>query len=199
MNKNFINRLPIFVLSLTILMGCSNYNEYIIDSDYSYKGFFKNYRTFAFVEMYSDDPVDSTLENMIKDEIFYRMNVRGYNYKEKNPNILVFYKLYEEDFKYTGYNQPELEYFVKYQPDEEEEIDEDDNRYDPVKIPLVKGTMLIQLMDRKKGATIWQGYASGLYAGTYTDNQKIVKNAVRSIFDRYRLFVEEQQRASGTY
>ncbi|QCK14935.1 DUF4136 domain-containing protein [Mangrovivirga cuniculi] len=199
MKNRSINLLVLlFVVSL-IFSGCSNYNEYVTDSDYSYKGVFKKYRTFAFVDMYSENPVDTTLDNMIRDEIFYRMNVRGYNYKDKNPNILVFYKLYEEDFKYTGYNQPELEYYVKYQPEDEEEIENNKDTYDPVKIPLVRGTMLIQLMDRKKGATIWQGYASGLYAGTYTDNQKIVKNAVRSIFDRYRLFVEEQQRASGTY
>lgn len=199
MKNKSINLLTILFVIGLFSTGCSNYNEYVTDSDYSYKGVFKKYRTFAFVDMYSDSPVDTTLENMIRDEIFYRMNVRGYDYKEKNPNILVFYKLYNEDFKYTGYNQPELEYYVKYQPDDEEEIENNDDTYDPVKIPLVRGTMLIQLMDRKKGATIWQGYASGLYAGTYTDNKKIVKNAVRSIFDRYRLFVEEQQRASGTY
>ncbi|MCX2742257.1 DUF4136 domain-containing protein [Mangrovivirga sp. M17] len=199
MKNKSINLIAILFVATLFITSCSNYNEYVTDSDYSYKGVFKKYKTFAFVDMYSEHPIDTTLENMIRDEIFYRMNVRGYNYKDKNPNILVFYKLYEEDFKYTGYNQPELEYYVKYQPDDEEEIEKNDEAYDPIKIPLVRGTMLIQLMDRKKGATIWQGYASGLYAGTYTDNQKIVKNAVRSIFDRYRLFVEEQQRASGTF
>jgi len=56
---------------------------------------------------------------------------------------------------------------------------------------LRKGTLLIQLFDRKQNRSIWQGYATGVYGNIYFNNERQLKIAVRSILDRYKFLAED--------
>ena len=56
---------------------------------------------------------------------------------------------------------------------------------------LKKGTLLIQLYDRKQDRSIWQGYATGVYGNIYFNNERQLKIAVRSILDRYKFLAED--------
>ena len=59
-----------------------------------------------------------------------------------------------------------------------------DSVYRPLKYQLKKGGMLIQLVDKNKGETIWRGYISGVDYARFSD-ERYLKREVRSIFDQF--------------
>ena len=174
--------LPLFIL-IGLLTGCLGYNEYLVESDYSYYGKFRNYKTFNFMTRSISD-FDSSMQNpVIEQAIKIRLQQQGYRISDNKPNLLVSYKLFYEDFDFNGYNQPDIEDWVEIEDEEEE--------YDPIKYNLREGTLLVLLFDRKREKSIWQGYASGVFGGV--DQSQLDKNmrrAVRSIFDRYQFLAE---------
>jgi hypothetical protein len=122
---------------------------------------------------------DSSMSNpIIEKEIRNRLELHGYKMTQKKPSLLVFHKIYYKDFKFQGYNQPEVN---KDNWIPKEELTEEEG-YDPVKYQLKEGTLLIQLVDTKRDITVWQGYASGVF------DEKAL--AVRSIFDKYGFFAD---------
>ena len=170
------------VLLLITLTGCFHFKEYTVESDYSYYGKFKNYRTYNFLNFTNPDN-DSTMRNPVVEEaITSRMDLQGYKKSESAPNLIVSYKIFYDNFRFQGYNQPDIEEWAKTEDEEEE--------YDPIKYELTEGTLLILLWDNKREKAIWQGYASGLFGNPYTNNDRYLKRAVRSIFDQYRFFAE---------
>jgi len=118
-------------------------------------------------------------------EINDRMKIQGYKSVEKRPNLLIFYKIYNQDFNFQGFNQPQMEEFIKENTNKEEE-----EKYNPQKYRLQQGSLLIQLIDSKNHSVVWQGYTSGLFSDSNTKNERIFRGAVRSIFDQYRAFAE---------
>jgi len=172
------------LLSIVLFVsGCFSYREYPVEYDYSYHGKFKKYHTYAFLEN-ANPTIDSSfsseiIEKVIKD----RLAVQGYKYKNEKPNLLVSYKIYFDSLKFHGYDQPEIEDWVKYS-----KTSVDYNKHD---YTLKKGTLLIQLYDRKQDRSIWQGYATGVYGNIYFNNERQLKIAVRSILDRYKFLAED--------
>ena len=84
--------------------------------------------------------------------------------------------------KFNGYNQPEIERWIA---DGKEDVD-----YDPKKLDLSSGTLLIQLYDRKQNRSIWQGYSTDLYGAIDFHDKRTLRNAVISILDKYRFWAE---------
>lgn len=171
----------VLIAGLFFLTGCFNQHKFMVESDYSYQGNFKKYTSFNFANDTSLDN-DSIDYESIKDAIRYQMQIHGYKYTEKKPSILIFYKIFNNDLSYNGYYQPDIKEWIKRGNEDEE--------YDPVKYNLMNGTLLIQFVDAKKNQSIWQGYASGVFNINDNKSERYMKNAVRSIFDKYRLFVE---------
>ncbi|MGK7396837.1 MAG: DUF4136 domain-containing protein [Candidatus Cyclobacteriaceae bacterium M3_2C_046] len=172
----------IFAILVFLLTGCFNFRDYMVESDYSYYGKFKKYKTFNFLN-YTNPDVDTTMHNLlIEESIKSRLELQGYRLTNEEPNLIVSYKIFFDDFKFQGYNQPDIELWSKNENEEED--------YDPVKYELRQGTLLILLWDNKREKAIWQGYASGLFGNPYANNERYLKRAVRSIFDRYRFFAE---------
>jgi len=173
----------VLLFSIFLLCSCFNQNKFLVETDYSYQGNFKKYTSFNFA---NDTGLsrDSTSEDysQIQDAIKYQMQIHGYKFTEKKPSILVFYKIFRDNLSYNGYYQPEINEWIKRE--------NEDESYDPVKYNLNNGTLLIQFVDAKKNQSIWQGYASGVFTPTASTNDRYIKHAVRSIFDKYRLFVE---------
>lgn len=169
-------------IALFILTGCFNFKEYVVESDYSYYGKFKKYKTFNFLNFTNPD-LDTTMYNpVIEDAIKSRLELQGYKITDDNPNIIVSYKIFYDSFKFQGYEQPDIEEWA----DKEDESEE----YEPIKYELREGTLLVLLWDNQREKAIWQGYASGLFGNPYLNNDRFLKRAVRSIFDRYRFFAE---------
>ncbi len=166
---------------LFIISGCYSYREYPVEYDYSYHGKFKKYKTFTFMENQGND---ETMSNaVIKQAIKKRMELQGYRQKTSKPSLLVSYKIYFDSLNFRGYDQPEIEKWVKSQ-----RIDEE---YDARNYDLRKGTLLIQFYDLKQERAIWQGYATGVYGNIYFDNERQLKVAVRSILDRYQFLAQD--------
>lgn len=174
----------VVLVVLIMVTGCFSYREYPVEYDYSYHGKFKKYHTYAFLE--SSNPNEDTLSvtnGIIEDVISDRLAVQGYKYKKEKPNLLVAYKIYFDSLNFQGYDQPEIEDWMRWQRTDEE--------YDRREYSLRKGTLLIQLYDRKQDRSVWQGYATGVYGNIYFNNERQLKIAVRSILDRYKFLAED--------
>ncbi|MCB0497738.1 MAG: DUF4136 domain-containing protein [Cyclobacteriaceae bacterium] len=178
-----MKQLYVAFLSFLILSGCYSYREYPVEYDYSYHGKFKKYKTFAFMQNVSAVPDTSISMGLIEDIIKSRLQSQGYSFKDDKPNLLVSYKIYYDSLNFRGYDQPDIETWVK--------VENEDEEYNPRKYDLRKGTLLIQLYDRKQERSIWQGYATGVYGNIYFNNERQLKIAVRSILDRYQFLAED--------
>ena len=173
----------LLALALTIT-GCFSYREDPVEYDYSYHGKFKKYHTYAFLQ--NQEPIgDSTVitNGIIEQVIQDRLATQGYKLKADKPNLLVSYKIYFDSLNFQGYDQPEIDEWMRYQTTDED--------YDRRNYTLRKGTLLIQLYDRKQDRSVWQGYATGVYGNIYFNNERQLKIAVRSILDRYKFLAED--------
>lgn len=176
-------RVAVAIALIAGLNSCFSSRDYVVESDYSYTGNFKKYKTYTFFNYYKFAQDTLVPDDMIKDAIKYRMALLGYHEDEKNPNIIIGYKVFFQNFNFKGYDQPDIEEWLRDNTNLKEV-------YDPVKYKLLEGTMFIFLVDRKMNKAIWQGYNSGLIDPTYIDNERFVKGTVRTIFDKYRIFAE---------
>jgi hypothetical protein len=179
----YLSPLALLLVVATAVTGCFSYREYPVEYDYSYHGKFKKYHTYAFLEDAGNNADTSLTSDIIKKVISDRLSVQGYRYKEEKPNLLVSYKIYFDSLNFQGYDQPEIEDWMKWQRTNEE--------YDRREYTLRKGTLLIQLYDRKQDRSVWQGYATGVYGNIYFNNERQLKIAVRSILDRYKFLAED--------
>ena len=170
-------------LIITGLSSCMR-RDYVIEYDYDYKGDFKKYNSFYFMHnaKVNKDSSQVKFNPLLEEAIQNRMEILGYKLSKDKPKLLVAYSIFYDDMKFRGYEQPELEKWI------EKEIDEDS--YDPVRLDLKQGTILVQLIDTKRNNTVWQGYASGVFGNSYFNNEKYIKQAVRSIFEQYRVMAE---------
>jgi uncharacterized protein DUF4136 len=174
----------IALFSIVLLVsGCFSYREYPVEYDYSYHGKFRKYHSYAFLEN-NETVQDSSITNdIIKEVIQDRLAVQGYKFKKDRPSLLVSYKIYFDSLNFRGYDQPDIEDWAKFSKTSIE--------YDKHDYSLKKGTLLIQLYDRKQDRSVWQGYATGVYGNIYFNNERQLKIAVRSILDRYKFLAED--------
>ncbi len=176
--------LTLTLIFLLIVFSSCMRREYVLEYDYDYRGNFKKYSSFNFMRnaKIDQDSAELAYKPLLEEAIKSRMEILGYKLSEDKPRLLVAYSIFYDNMKFRGYNQPELDRWV------EKEVDED--KYDPIKLELKEGTVLVQLIDTKKNNTVWQGYASGVFGYSYANNERHIKRAVRSIFDQYRIMAE---------
>lgn len=164
-----------------LLSGCLGYKELPVEYDYSYSGNFKRYRTFDIMKPIGFQ--DSTMVNdQIEKSILSRMKFLGYRQTDHRPHLIVGFKMFKDSLYFNGYNQPDIEEWVKSQNEQ--------LNYDPQKYDLKTGTLLIQFFDRRQNRSIWQGYATTLYGGIDFNNERHLRNAVISILDKYRFWAD---------
>ncbi len=176
-----MKKIYLFSFLVFLLSACLGYKELPVEYDYSYQGNFKRYRTFTIMRPIGLN--DTTMTNeVIEKSIISRMKFLGYKLTETRPHLIVGFKMYTDSLKFNGYNQPEIEEWVKSQ--------RADNDYNPKKLNMKSGTLLIQLYDRRQNRSIWQGYATTIYGGIDFNNQRHLRNAVISILDKYRFWAE---------
>jgi len=177
------------LLLLAVFLGsCLGYKELPVEYDYSYKGNFKKYRTFDIMK--PAGIVDSTMMNaVIEKSIISRMKFLGYRQVSSKPHLIIGFKMFSDSLKFNGYNQPDIEDWVRNQ--------KEDITYDPQKFNLKTGTLLIQFYDRRQNRSIWQGYATTMYGSIDFHNNRHLKNAVISILDKYRFWAEGFMETGG--
>lgn len=168
-------------LLIAILSSCLGYKELPVEYDYSYKGNFKKYRSFDMMK--PAGIMDSSMMNdIIESSIISRMKFLGYKNTENRPHLIIGFKMFTDSLRFNGYNQPDIEEWAR---SENENLE-----YDPKKLNMKKGTLLIQFYDRRQNRSIWQGYATTLYGDIDFQNQRHLRNAVISILDKYRFWAE---------
>lgn len=180
--SNYMKNATLLLLLVSVAFGSCMRNEYLVESDYSYAGSFKNYKSFDFMTEIGANKDSVAQRENIQHSIQRRMELQGYKFNKKRPDLLVSYKMFYGDFDFYGYNQPDFENWLVYENDEE--------AYDQVTYNMYEGTIIVILWDRKKRRVVWQGYATTMFGNPY-QNEKYIKWAVRSIFDQYRIFGED--------
>ncbi|MEM8970108.1 MAG: DUF4136 domain-containing protein, partial [Bacteroidota bacterium] len=84
----------IALLTLLFFASCMGYKEFPVESDYSFEGEFRRYKTFNFLDTRSSG-ADSSLQNdIIESAIRARMELQGYEYTTRDPRLLVSYKIF---------------------------------------------------------------------------------------------------------
>ncbi|MFN8357319.1 MAG: DUF4136 domain-containing protein [Spirosomataceae bacterium] len=168
--------LPLFVFIL-VIGGCTR-QKYLVESDYSFLTEFEKYRNFTWRHFdhskLSKVGWDSTTVGV---EIAKQMQLRGYKSMGDNADLIVISTFYDDSFRFQGYYQPDLR--------SRKWIKEDEQKYSKTTYRFRNGTLLIQFVDNSNSYIIWQGYASGIPIGEVNDNSRVLKRAIRDIFDEY--------------
>ncbi|MFB9862526.1 DUF4136 domain-containing protein [Rufibacter immobilis] len=186
MGKQYILSRVVILMVAVGLSSCLGFKNRKFGSDYSYTGAFHKYKTFNFITHASaEDSLTLQQYNILKKYIKERLEIQGYEFTEKKPDLLVSYYLYYDDLNMKGYEQEEFDIWLMNKP--EEELKEHDP-YRPIKMYMSQGTLLVTLLDHKKQNAVWQGYTSGVMADRTTESTAYLNRAVRTIFDQYRVF-----------
>jgi len=168
------------ILALVLLGSCLTFKELPVEYDYSYRGNFKKYRTFEIMKPLRGD--SSMTNDQIEKSIVSRMKFLGYKRTSVRPHLIIGFKMFADSLKFNGYNQLDIEEWVKTQ--------KVDMEYDRQKYTMNGGTLLIQFFDRRQNRSIWQGYATTLYGSIDFQNSRHLRNAVVSILDKYRFWAD---------
>ncbi len=74
----------LLLILMTAAMGCMNDSRFLVEYDYSYKGNFKKYNSYTFVDNMPFDDKDSSMNNpVIAEAIRHQMDVHGYRQTKK--------------------------------------------------------------------------------------------------------------------
>lgn len=188
------------VLLSVIITSCLSQRDFVAEYDYSYRGNFKRYQTFGFVEETGRD--DSSFQPVIEKTIVSRLGSQGFRLKDKNPDMLITYKLFIDQVKYRGYVQPDFDMWLQkkgvtlaeLEEEEEEEEEKEEQRekgedYNKVKYQENEGMLVVFVID-KRGNTIWQGYTSASFDYSSPNLNVDLARATYRIMDQFRLLVD---------
>lgn len=172
-----------------LLSGCLMSREARVESDYSYAGQFRRYRTYEFISGDGINSDTSRLGEAVRDAIRARMKVQGYRPARRRPDLLVNFRLFEGDMRFRGYSQEDFTKWVKMGYAEDDETPKEDRKgYQPVRLLLSEGTLLVTLIDNQTNRAVWNGYASGVSVPPGPQGEVVLRRSVRSIFDQYHVF-----------
>jgi hypothetical protein len=181
----------ICLLSLVLFSSCLTSRDARVESNYSYRGRFRHYRTYGFMNSTGLTADSTHLNETLRDAVRQRMRVQGYRLARKNPDLMVSFKVFEGDMRFPGFQQEDITYWVKQHDAEDEETPEEQRHgYTPKRLLLLDGTLMVTLIDTRTDNAIWNGYASGVTVPEGIRGEYVLVRSVRSIFDRYRIFTE---------
>lgn len=185
------------LLSL-LLSSCLTSREARVESNYSYRGRFRHYRTYGFLGGEGLMADSTRLAQSLREAIRQRLRLQGYRLARRNPDLMVSVRVFEGDMKFPGFVQEDLHSWVRYNDAEDEETpDEQRHAYQPKRMLLLDGTLMVTLIDAHTDNAIWNGYASGVTVPEGVRGEYVLVRSVRSIFDRYRIFTENYFQSGG--
>ena len=140
---------------------------------------------------------DAIMKSKIQDAVAHELKSRNYVMNQRNPDVLINYRVFDKavnvkdadgyfhDNSYWGTDEVRNNALGSL-PFASSYYDQNSEYY------FDKGTLMVQLVDAKKGVVVWQGYASGLTDGNAFDrNPDHVAQAIRLIFDKYDLVLNQ--------
>jgi len=112
---------------------------------------------------------------MVKDAVELQMKARGFTENANNPEMLVNFSILEGDTELRTFTLNSRQDYLGIGP-----------RSDAAKmVPVEKGTVLINFLDAKTGAQIWQGYASGAVSEEDAKDMGKMQTKVAAIFEDF--------------
>ncbi len=120
---------------------------------------------------------DLVFKGMIRDAVDHEMAAKGYTYQPTSGDLVINFRSFDKPVEITSSDNLGPGYW-----DSNESYAYNSQN----KVKLDRGSILVQMIDRKKGVEVWQGYASGLTNGDAFDKSKDkVYVAVGQIFKGY--------------
>jgi hypothetical protein len=183
--------LNLFAL-IIITTGCMSQKDYVAEFDFNYSGNFKKYKTYGFVE--NQDMDSLVFYQQIEKTISSRLGSQGFKLQPDRPDLLINFKVFEDEVRYRGYDQPHFDSWlqrrgVEFERSEEEEREnrEKDENYNRVKFTENKGLLVVYIIDNKKGNTIWQGYTATNLDFRSSDISNDLTRATYRVMDQFRI------------
>jgi hypothetical protein len=188
----------ILIVCVIFATSCFTQKDFVAEYDFNYNAGFKRYKTYGFVENPSTDTTEflKTIERTISS----RLGSQGFRLQEEKPDLLVNYKIFYEEVKYRGYEQPNFDNWLQRQGFEiikkiEEEEDDEKNpenrskeeNYNNVKYTQNSGMLVIFVIDNKRGNTVWQGYTAAPFDYKSPDIQSDLTRATYRVMDQFRV------------
>ncbi len=165
-------------LILAICSSCLK-NKVFIEHDYKYSLGFTDYKTYAFVECQRDT---NYICDDVQQAIKQQMAARGYMLSYEKPDLFVNFFVYYDPLKYTGYDQPNINFWLNNSDENE--------TYKPIRYSLKQGTLMISLIEGSTSEIVWRGYATGIFNDN-SHKKSYFKNIVANIFTEYPLFATD--------
>ncbi|WP_209329003.1 DUF4136 domain-containing protein [Lunatimonas salinarum] len=186
-----------FILVMLIFCSaCLSQRDFVAEYDYNYRGAFKKYKTFGFVE--EESKANDALSEVIEKTITSRLGSQGFRVKDNNPDLLVIYKLYQSEVRYRGYNQPDFDFWLKKQgiellEDEADSIAREKMRenYNAIKYTQNDGMLVILVIDHKKGNTVWQGYTNAFFDYESPNINIDLTRATYKVMDQFKILTTQ--------
>lgn len=179
--------------------GCMSTREAHVDSDYSYRGNFRRYRTYEFMTGSDLTSDTSRLGQSLREAIQQRFLAQGYKLAKRRPDMLVNFRVFQGDMHFRGFAQEDLSSWIKRNVEETDDTPKEYRQgYQPVRLLLTEGTLLLTLIDARTNRAVWNGYASGVTVPEGPMGEIVLRRSVRSILDRYRIFTTEFANSSPT-
>lgn len=166
----------VFLLAFT-MSGCLR-KRYFIEHDYKYSLGFNDYKTYGFVDCPRDTNV---ICDDVQEAIRQQMNARGYKMAKGVPDLFVNFFIYYDEFKYRGYDQPSIHYFLSGNSNE---------TYKPITYKLKQGTIMVSLIESQTAEVVWRGYATGVF-NSDSYKKSYFKNVIANVFTQYPLFASD--------
>jgi hypothetical protein len=91
--------------------GCMVSRQLPVGYDYSYRGEFKNYRSFDYLSQSLPDASNSN--SLVETYIASRLNFLGFKLSESKPDILVGYQIISDSLRINIYDQPSVGSWVQ--------------------------------------------------------------------------------------
>ncbi|TDN40320.1 DUF4136 domain-containing protein [Hymenobacter sp. UV11] len=144
---------------------------------------FTKYKTYSWASQVSNSQNGSLFLNdllfkgMIRDAVEHEMASRGYTYQPTGGDLVMNFRSFDQPTEITSTSSLGAGYW---------DTSESYAFNDKQKVKLDRGSILVQMIDRKKGEAVWQGYASGLTDGdVFNKDKDKVYVAVGQIFKEY--------------
>ncbi len=183
-----LRKIFIAITSVAFLMSCSP-DSYLVSSDRSPGAELNKYESWAWTShaKVKDNTIytlnDFVLKTNVMNNIEEEMQGLGYSMNQDDPELLVSFLVFDKPTEFRGYgvtNDEDFYYDYWAGFDVDEELGEI-RSYN-----FEEGSLVIQMVDKKSGEMIWQGYASGIMDGQMfdRDSEKIAE-AVELIFEEF--------------
>jgi len=184
-----------FLMAITITFSGFAQNEEIeFNTDFTEGTDFTDYESYFWVV---DDKlgentwisVNTMQAAMIKDAIEFKMDIEEYQKNPENPEILINYHIFDQDYDVEAYVATPP-YDFRYM----------ENRAKMENI--TDGTLVISVFNTEKGKVIWEGYATNVIQddNSLRENQKNIRYAVANILNRFEsTVIADANTTSDTY